>query len=315
MTFYSLYRFYEFEKLIFPLALILFLLGCGDKSDEGKEVGKNSLPRMISVEISPQSPSSQTDLSASVKGEDPDRDRVTYTFEWFKNGEPIEGAKGKNLPYSFFQKGDEITVKVTPSDGKGKGEPVTSSPVAIINTPPSVTSIKITYLSENDPRSGFRTLVESKDLDGDDVSYEYIWKRNEEEIAGATADTLEWSDEFKKGDKITVEVVPFDGTDEGAWRAEASIVIPNSPPRITSEPPNRTEGGEFNYQLQALDPDGDPVTFELEDAPQGMEINPETGLITWRFSEKDAGDYTIKVVARDAEGGRDTQSISFKVSK
>ncbi|MER3445778.1 MAG: hypothetical protein C4291_02585 [Candidatus Dadabacteria bacterium] len=183
------------------------------------------------------------------------------------------------------------------------------------NHPPEVTSISIAYVSDNNPRGGLRTVARAKDPDGDEVSFRYQWKRNGEKIIGAVGDALEWQDNFKKGDKISVEVIPYYGKDEGIWKAEGEFTIPNSPPRITSEPEAKMEGGKFRYAVKAEDPDGDPIEFTLKDAPRGMSIDPKTGIITWDFNEKDAGEYRVEVIASDPEGAKSSQILTLTIPK
>ena len=181
------------------------------------------------------------------------------------------------------------------------------------NHPPHITSIKIVNVSDNNIRGGFRAVVQAKDPDGDEVGFKYQWKLNGEEIVGATEGVLEFQQNFKKGDEISVEVIPSDGKNEGIWKAEGSFIIPNSPPKIVSEPEGRMEGGSFSYVVKAEDPDGDPIEFTLKDAPKGMEIGPATGLITWNFSENDTGEYKVQVIASDPEGAKAIQELVLTV--
>src|SRR3989304_2059335 len=181
------------------------------------------------------------------------------------------------------------------------------------NRPPEVASIRIAYVTDNDPRDGLKAVVQAKDPDGDEISFKYLWKINGEEIVGATDEALEWQDEFKRGDKITLEVIPFDGKEEGLWRIEGEFSIPNSPPKITSEPEPKMEGGKFGYTVLAEDPDGDPVEYTLKNAPKGMVIEPATGLITWNFDKKDAGEYKIEIIATDPEGAKANQILPLTI--
>jgi hypothetical protein len=181
------------------------------------------------------------------------------------------------------------------------------------NQAPEVTSIKIAYISDTSPRDGLRAVVQAKDPDGDEISFKYQWKRNGEDIIGATEEVLEWQEDLKKGDKISVEVIPSDGKQEGVWRAEGEFIIPNSPPKIISEPEAKMEGGKFSYIVRAEDPDGDPVEFSLKNAPKGMVIEPATGLITWNFDKKDTGEYRIEIVASDPEGAKAVQILTLTI--
>jgi hypothetical protein len=181
------------------------------------------------------------------------------------------------------------------------------------NQPPQIKSIRIARASESDPRAGFRVDVKAQDPDGDEVSLRYQWKKNDEDIVGAVEEVLPWQEDFKKGDYISVEIVPFDGEDEGIWRSEEGFTIPNSPPKIISQPEARMEGGKFTYQVKAEDPDGDQIEFALKNAPGGMTIEPATGLVTWEFGEKDIGEHRIEVIASDSEGAKDIQILTLNI--
>lgn len=183
-----------------------------------------------------------------------------------------------------------------------------------INHPPVVESIGIERIPGNDSSNAFRAIVQAKDPDDDVISFEYEWKLNGEDIPDATDETLEWDENLKKGSIISVAVIPFDGNDEGVWKAEGSFTIPNSPPIITSEPSPTIEGGKLTYVLKAEDPDGDPIEYTLKNAPRGMTIEPATGLITWEFGEADIGEHTVEIVVTDSEGARASQTLTLKIS-
>lgn len=218
----------------------------------------------------------------------------------------------QNPPSQVISNGEPKVQKDIEGEGSDTYAPFTGGGE---NHPPEITSISIVYVSDSDPRSGLRAVTKAKDLEGEEVSFRYQWKRNGEKITGAVGEVLEWHDDFKKGDKISVEVIPYDGKNEGIWRAEGGFTIPNSPPKITSEPEAKMEGGKFRYPVKAEDPDGDPIEFTLKNAPKGMSIDSKTGLITWDFNEKDIGDYKVEVIASDPEGAKSSQTLTLTIPK
>ena len=179
------------------------------------------------------------------------------------------------------------------------------------NESPKIKQITVETVSNNF-KDGFRALVASEDPEGDAVEYIYQWKHNDSDIVGATEETLSWSDEFKKGDKISIEVVPYDDFAQGVWRSEGSFNIPNSPPKITSQPSGAVSNGTFTYSVEASDPDEDNLTYSLKDAPEGMKIS-DNGEITWQYTGDDAGDYNIVIVVNDGDGGETYQELSIKI--
>jgi RHS repeat-associated protein len=71
--------------------------------------------------------------------------------------------------------------------------------------------------------------------------------------------------------------------------------------------------GTYVYDVDATDPDGDPLTYSLEVAPPGMTIDPATGLITWPVASAVAGDHQVVVRATEPGGGFDRQSYTLTI--
>jgi YD repeat-containing protein len=89
----------------------------------------------------------------------------------------------------------------------------------------------------------------------------------------------------------------------------------NLPPRITSDPPTLALAGAlYAYQVEAVDPDHDPLSFSLGVAPAGMAVDPATGLVTWTPDDADVGDNPVAVEVRDARGLSDIQSFTLRVA-
>lgn len=177
---------------------------------------------------------------------------------------------------------------------------------------PRVTSITIATMSP-DIRDGFKALVETDNADNGELDIIYQWKLNGEDIIGATDQEIEWQDEFAKGDTLTVAAIPVSEIGQGALQVEGSIVIPNSPPEIISEPGALFDAGEFNYTVEAVDPDGDSFDFTLRGAPKGMIIEPATGLITWEYGAEDTGDFEVIIVVSDSDGAETMQTLNFTI--
>ncbi|NEZ66600.1 tandem-95 repeat protein [Leptolyngbyaceae cyanobacterium CCMR0082] len=88
----------------------------------------------------------------------------------------------------------------------------------------------------------------------------------------------------------------------------------NEAPEIISEPNlEGSIGKPYRYDVDATDPDGDPVTYSLLLAPEGMTIGEETGVIEWDPQETDRGTQSITVQAADGRGGVTEQSFDLVV--
>ena len=180
---------------------------------------------------------------------------------------------------------------------------------------PRIESLKVVSISENDIREGFKIEVATNEEDVDITDYyRIVWMHNGEELTGETETTLGWSEDFKRGDKIKVVLIPSLDNVESPLVTESEFVVPDSPPKIVSEPPLEIESGKFEYTVEAEDPDGDEIQFLLKNSPKGMTIEPATGQISWDFTkEKPGSEYKIEIVATDPAGLSYTQEITLTI--
>ncbi len=303
-------RHFLLMKVFFLILVSIFgSLSC-EKAPQ-KKLKSNSPPIITSVEITPKNPNQESDLDVTIRSQDPDGDPVTYLYQWIKNNEEIPEENKNILKKGNFKKSDLIQVKVTPSDGKMDGTPFLSQPVEILNSPPVIQEVRI------EPKMAYAsdTLtieIKSIDVDRDSVDYTYRWEKNGVVLPEETKRVLE-SGQLKKGDVIAVTVTPNDGKSQGVPKKSESITILNSSPNITSSPSTSVQANEYIYQVKAIDPDNDPITFALKSAPKGMEINKDTGLIRWSFRSQDSGTHPVEIEAFDKDGAKCFQRFVLSV--
>jgi hypothetical protein len=303
---------------VFDLAVICSLLtillggvSCEKEKGTGSASRANSPPVVSAARILPENPTQQSALTASIDAQDPDGDPITYDYQWIKNGADVSAQDNNVLQHSHFKKGDVIRVRVTPGDGKGKGEPFLSPEVKIRNSPPVIQEVwiepKVAYAS--DP---LKALVKAEDKDGDFVYYTYQWEKNGVLLSEERGAVLE-PGRFKKGDSVTVTITPDDRDILGTPKKSPPLVISNSPPVITSSPPSTLSGGSYMYQVKVNDPDNDAVTFALKSAPKGMKINSQSGVIQWEVRKEDKGELPVEIEASDSEGAKSVQRYTMTV--
>ena len=104
-----------------------------------------------------------------------------------------------------------------------------------------------------------------------------------------------------------IRLVVNDGTLDSApdmVTVTAQTFQPNHPPQIDTNPPPAgwgMVGVPYTYQVNATDPDGDPLTYHTVQCPAGMSINETNGFLTWTPTA--LGGYPINLVVRDDRGG------------
>jgi hypothetical protein len=310
---------HRFGSRVKLLAVFVFLcpfvlsISCERQKAAGppSKAKANSLPTITSVTILPERPNRENDLSLVIQSQDADGDLVNYRYQWIKNDVEIAGESGNVLKAGSFRKGDMFQARVIPSDGKGDGKPFLSNPVKILNAAPVVNEVWIepqTPTIQND----LKVREKSTDADEDSIFFSYQWEKNGAPLMEERKDTLERG-RFKKGDSISVTVVPDDREIMGSPKKSEPVKISNSAPAIVSSPPTSIEGTKYVYQVRANDPDNDPITFSLKSGPKGMTIDPKSGLLQWQIRQEDKGTHSIEIEVSDNEGARSYQQYSLAI--
>jgi len=153
-----------------------------------------------------------------------------------------------------------------------------------------------------------RVDATGNDIDGDEVALSYEWTKNGEPAGkGRQLEVV-----VKRGDKISVKITPFDGTDYGrAGILQRDIV--NLPPHITDNRKYIFDGKRYSQQIIASDPDGDSLTYSLKKAPGGMLIDSSSGIITWDVPAHFLGKASFTVAVTDGHDGEATQDLALEI--
>lgn len=170
------------------------------------------------------------------------------------------------------------------------------------NSPPVISSINI--LPENPTKdSELNTFVQSHDPDGDLVTFQYQWLRNEEEIIGENKNNLK-NGNLKKGDLIQARVTPFDGKANGKPLLSPPVKIANAPPVIQEiwiETKQPYANDNLKVHLKSNDADGDPVRYTYRWEKNGIALNEESGEVLERGRFKKGDSIAVTVIPDDGE--------------
>ncbi|HOP46388.1 MAG TPA: IPTL-CTERM sorting domain-containing protein [Desulfobacteraceae bacterium] len=86
-------------------------------------------------------------------------------------------------------------------------------------------------------------------------------------------------------------------------------------PVITSSPVKTTTwGAPYTYQVEAVDPDLDMLSYTILKGPDGMSVDPFTGLIEWTPATGQGGKHGVEVQVSDGRCGDDTQEFYVNVN-
>jgi hypothetical protein len=218
---------------------------------------------------------------------------------------PADVKSAEALPASDALPAAESTSEVEPQNGSGIAE----TPAEIL--PPQIISLKLEPTLVF-PGTLVKAVVEASDPQDDVVTFDYSWARNGEPLADEYLDELDTS-ELLKGDVITALVTPVSNHVKGEGKRSRPLVILNRPPEISSEPTPEVEEGVFTYAVTAIDPDGDALKFALEEAPSGMKIAEDSGLVDWHVPPGYDGKVKVRIVVSDGDA-RAFQSFEMTVT-
>ncbi|OPY75943.1 MAG: putative Ig domain protein [Syntrophorhabdus sp. PtaU1.Bin153] len=141
------------------------------------------------------------------------------------------------------------------------------------------------------------------------ITWAFEWTKNGQPFG--SGDTITG---FRRGEILTVKITPYDGEKYGTSKI-LRTEIKNTVPEVTVEKGTAIEGDNLSYQVKAVDPDGDPLTYSLADAPSGMAVDAKTGVITWQVPAQDQGSYTVKVKIADGQGGESIYPLNIDLAK
>ncbi len=300
------------------ICLVILSVGCSLESNQSEIAPNSSVsqrgnrpPVIQQAVVLPAPLTLSSPVAVQIEADDPDRNPLTFGYQWFVNGYRVEGETQSTLSPTFLKLGDKVEVEVVAFDGQTSGSPYKTKPATVGNTPPEV--VKVVIEPTGSSRNEMRALVEGVDVDRDEIYYVYRWRRNAVLVVEGDNATLD-TGAFSRDDSITVEVIPHDVGGTGKSKLSEPIALGNNAPRITSYPPSTFEKGSFMYGVQAIDDDKDNLKYLLDAAPLGMIINPVTGMISWQVAPDVKGTHRVRIVVNDGHGGSAFQDFDLSLA-
>jgi RHS repeat-associated protein len=275
----------------------------------------NDAPEIISA-ASSQAFAGQA-YSFPVEANDPDKGD---TFEYSLVDAPDGLAIG---PYSGLMSSDGLpqgiyhfTLRVRDVAGEIAEQPhvLTVSPPD--NLPPAITSEAPQQATVGEE---YRYDVVANDPDGDELVYALSRTQPGMTVDQSTGQ-IHWTPRASDAGIKTAEVTVVDH--HGAAAKQYFLIevidpaIDNQPPVITSVPSGVVYAGKtFDYQVDATDPDGDRLSYDLVTAVSGMAIS-EFGLFSWLPDPGLIGQQVIvDIQVNDGRGGVATQKLTLPVNE
>jgi hypothetical protein len=153
--------------------------------------------------------------------------------------------------------------------------------------------------------------VEAVDTEDDTLRYALLTAPPGMAIDAATG-LIHWMPHEPGAYTVTVQVT--DTHNAAATQTYVLIVVPpHAVPDITTIPiTEATSGHVYHYQVEAVDPNGEPLIYRLAAAPDGMHIDATTGLITWTPETHGRAEVVIQV--ENISGENTTQRYTLQIA-
>jgi len=272
---------------------------------------ENRAPQVERVALDPREPHAGEDVVARVQALDPDGDAVELQYVWTVDGRRV-AERGASLQVPDGARKDlAIEVEVTAHDGRLGSEPTTARAL-VANRSPELLGVRIEPAEGVKVGSELMAVADGRDADGDAVAFSYAWRVNGRPV-DADGDRFSTAS-LKRGDQVQVRATASDGDAQTPPLDSAPVALGNSAPAITSTPGGLTADGSFHYALQTSDPDGDRnLRFRLAQGPQGAQVDPMLGEVTWTATYENVGKHLFEVVVTDGQGGEARQRFEVEV--
>ena len=274
-------------------------------------------------------------ITWTARGTDPDGDRVYYKF-LANDREVTDWSPFNSWVWNTSASGPgDYKISVQARDGRHAGaasydsevvraftitsaNPI-SNPISnpIPNQIPVVQELNPDMISPQTAGVVITWTAKATDPDGDKIYYRFL--ANDKEVTGwSPSNSWIWNTSAVNPGDYKIGVQARDGRHasedsfDSSKNATFALQASNQPPILKSLKADNSspqvQGAVVFWKAVALDSDGDPVLYKFQ--VNGRDMNRWSKSDNWRWSTKDlpAGDYKIRVLARD---GRHAPEDSF----
>ncbi|BCL38132.1 putative Ig domain-containing protein [Nostoc sp. MS1] len=245
---------------------------------------------------------------------DPDGDAISFALVNAPTGVTITNDGLLKWTPVASQLGDR-TFQIQVKDNKG-GEALQTIKATVVNPQPNrlptITSVPRTSARPSTPY--FYEIIAS-DPDGDSLTYTLTTKPEGLTIKD---NVITWNPQPQQSGANNVKLRVSDsqgGFIEQSFSINVTNQITNRPPAITSAPNLVTNlQKQYQYNLTGNDPDNDQLFWSLDQAPDGMVIDTNTGALRWQPKATQIGDFAVAIRLTDNYGAYTVQEYSLKAT-
>jgi len=310
------------------VGLVSSSAGCGPEVEDpgdvpsmlkGVEVSKDSgagrdrAPVVRAISFEPARPTPGRMVRARAKATDPDGDDLTVDYRWLDSRGRVIG-QGDSLDTRGLAAGDRVRVVVIASDGSSESAEAVQE-LRMSAGVLQISSVVIRNAEGARPGAVLEAGVETTDPGSFEDGVSLEWLVNDL-VVSRDEDELDTSS-FLPGDRVILRAKIDDpGRRTRAVNSRVLVLSRGIAPEILSEPVEGLAGGVFRYHLRATsEQSGAKLSYELLRGPEGMRMDPQSGLVEWRPGPSQRGDVAVEIAVVDQWGSGVTQSFKIEAEE
>jgi len=304
----------------------LALVACG--GDGGSETGRERVPSMLGqasaeqeahsgggapeiddLSWSPRHPMPGRTIEAEAFVSDPDGDRTDVTYRWLSaDGRRL--GEGQRFDTAGLESGDTIELVAVARDGERESDPY-SVEIELGEQAAAIDLVAIEAPEDARPGAVLEAVVETTD-ESQPFEILYEWRVGNEVVG--EDDELDTTN-IAPGLPIVLSArLEFEDRTTRSVRSQPVTLSGDGAPRIASQPPTTLDGGVFRYPMRVSGASPEAgVRFVVAEGPDGMTVDPRSGVVVWRPTSDQRGLFEIELQALDRWGSGAAQSFSIEV--
>lgn len=263
-------------------------------------VVENGAPQVLQL-FAPPGVAEGSDFQVNTLASDPGNDPLTYCYD-LDDDEVFERcAVDLTEVTARFDDNGFYTVRVRVEDDAG-AQTTRSTQVSVNNVRPTI--VNVTNTGPVNEGSPVRVDIEATDPGADTLDYSFDWNGINgyaDDILNQPAPFAEHTFFLQGEHRVGVRVRDDDG---GFIEGATTVIVNNVPPVGSIDAPQFVvEGSAFNITVQATDAGMDPLTYSWDFDGDGNFELPDSGLSQVQHTFLEQGDFTIRCVVSDGDGG------------
>ncbi|RME55689.1 MAG: hypothetical protein D6795_02625, partial [Deltaproteobacteria bacterium] len=195
------------------------------------------------------------------------------------------------------------TVETTAPTEETVQTTTTGEAPVIVSDPPLTATVGVTYTYDAEATGTepltWSLLTAPEGMTVDSATGLVTWTPTPDQVSKGGADAHD----------VTLKVENAFGEDTQAF---SITVLPSGAPEIVSTPPTTARVGE-EYRYEAAATGNEPILWSLLAGPEGMILEPDTGVLLWTPAENQVGTHPVSIQAEN-DVGSDRQDFEIEVA-